>query len=124
MDISVLLIIPLAFVSQFVSSALGLGYGISLVPILLLMGYEPLEIVPAVLFSEFLANVTAAFFHHKLKNVNFNQGSKDVKVVILLSLFSILGVILSVFVAVKLPTNILKIWIGVIVIAMGINPTK
>ena len=42
---------PLAFVCEFVDSTLGMGYGTSLTPILLLMGFEPLQVVPAVPFS-------------------------------------------------------------------------
>jgi uncharacterized membrane protein YfcA len=47
-----LLILPLAFICEFMDSSLGMGYGTTLTPLLLLMGFEPLQVVPAVLMSE------------------------------------------------------------------------
>ena len=45
-------VIPLAFFCEFVDSSLGMGFGTILSPVLLLMGFEALDVVPAVLFSE------------------------------------------------------------------------
>jgi uncharacterized membrane protein YfcA len=39
----------LALVCEYVDSTLGMGYGTTLTPILLLIGYEPAQIVPSVL---------------------------------------------------------------------------
>jgi uncharacterized membrane protein YfcA len=62
------LIIPLmllAFVCELVDSSLGMGYGTTLTPILLIAGYEPIEIVPAVLFSECITGIVAGILHHE-----------------------------------------------------------
>ncbi|MBN1354218.1 MAG: sulfite exporter TauE/SafE family protein [Candidatus Omnitrophica bacterium] len=120
MEAKILLLIPLAFLCEFIDSSLGMGYGTSLTPILLLMGFEPLQVVPAVLFSEFLSGVTAASFHHSVQNVNFKPRSKDMRVALVLSACSVIGTIIAVFLAVKLPTRVLKAWIGGIVLFMGI----
>jgi uncharacterized membrane protein YfcA len=115
-----ILLMPLAFVCEFIDSSLGMGYGTSLTPILLLLGYHPLQVVPAVLFSEFVTGITAAFFHHSLRNVDFRAQSKDTRVAAVLSAFAVVGTAASVLVAIRLPPQILKTWIGLIVIAMGI----
>lgn len=120
MEYQILLLVPLAFACEFVDSSLGMGYGTSLTPILLLLGFEPLQIVPAVLLSEFVSGITAASFHHSIKNVNFSSTSKDTRVAFVLSLFAVVGTVAAVIVAVRLPTGILKIWIGSIVVLMGI----
>jgi uncharacterized protein len=120
MEIKLLLLMPLAFFCEFIDSSLGMGYGTSLTPILLLMGFEPLQIVPAVLLSEFVSGITAASFHHSLDNVSFKPGSKDTHVALVLALFSIIGTVLAVILAIKLPTKILKIVIGLIVLFMGV----
>lgn len=120
MEDKLILLMPLAFVCEFVDSSLGMGYGTSLTPLLLLLGFHPLQVVPAVLFSEFVTGLSAAFFHHSLRNVNFNLHSKDTKVAAVLSTFAVIGTIVSVIIALKLPPHILKIWIGAIVIAMGV----
>ena len=116
----VIFIMPLAFVCEFVDSSLGMGYGTILTPVLLLMGFEPLEIVPAVLLSEFVSGITAACFHHNIKNVNFERNSVDTRVAVVLSALAVIGTVAGVFLAIKIPGEILKIFIGAIVLAMGI----
>ncbi len=49
-----LTIILFAFICEYVDSSLGMGYGTTLTPLLLIMGYNPLQIVPAVLLSELI----------------------------------------------------------------------
>jgi len=56
----------IAFLAEYVDSSLGMGYGTILTPVLLLMGFKPLEVVPAVLLSEFATGLLAGFTHHKL----------------------------------------------------------
>jgi len=119
-DARLILVLPLAFICEFIDSSLGGGYGTSLTPLLLLLGFEPLQIVPAVLFSEFVTGVTAGFFHHKLNNVDFRVSSKDTKVAAVLSGFGVVGTVTSVVLAIKLPGNLLKICIGVIVVSMAV----
>jgi hypothetical protein len=119
-DEKLILLMPLAFVCEFIDSSLGMGYGTSLTPILLLMGFHPLQVVPAVLLSEFVTGLTAAFFHHSVRNVSFNPRSQATRVAGILSAFAVAGTIASVLIAVRLPANVLKIWIGVIVVGMGV----
>ncbi|MFC1808955.1 sulfite exporter TauE/SafE family protein [Candidatus Omnitrophota bacterium] len=120
MEFNVVIIILLAFCCEFIDSSIGMGYGTSLTPILLIMGFTPLEIVPAVLFSEAVSGTTAAFFHHRLNNARFERRSRDTHVATVLSLCSIIGTVAGVFLAIKLPTRILKLGIASIVIIMGI----
>jgi uncharacterized membrane protein YfcA len=120
MDVKVFFIMPLAFVCEYVDSTLGMGYGTTLTPVLLLMGFTPMQVVPAVLFSEFVSGIIAAAFHHSVRNVTFTPNSKDTKVAAVLSTFAVIGAIVSVVVAIRLPASVLKIWIGCIVVAMGV----
>ena len=115
-----LLVMPVAFFCEFVDSSLGMGYGTILTPVLLLMGYEPLQVVPAVLLSEFVTGITSAFFHHSARNVNFRPHTMDFRVALVLAIFGMVGTIASVFCAIKLPPEFLKLWIGFIVLSMGI----
>src|SRR6056297_350792 len=52
-----LFIILIAFAAEYTDSTLGMGYGTSLTPILLLLGFSPLEVVPAVLLSELVTGL-------------------------------------------------------------------
>ena len=110
----------LAFACELVDSTLGMGYGTTLTPVLLALGYEPIEIVPAVLFSEFITGVSAGFFHHEFGNVDLRPGTRDFKVAAVLTTLSTLGVILAVFVAVNIPSWVVKLYIGTIVLCLGL----
>lgn len=113
-------IIILAFICELVDSSLGMGYGTTLTPILLALGFEPLQIVPAVLCSESLTGLLAGFFHHEFGNVNFRPGSRDSKVTLLLICCSVVGVLISTFLAVKLPSWVVKLYIGMLVLGLGV----
>ena len=121
MDVEIILpIVLLAFSCELVDSTIGMGYGTTLTPILLALGYEPIEIVPAVLFSEFVTGVLAGFFHHEFGNVNLRPGSRDFKIAAVLTSLSALGVILAVVLSFKLPAWVIKLYIGFLVLSLGL----
>jgi len=109
----------LAFVCEYIDSSLGMGYGTILVPILLIMGYSPLQVVPAVLISEFLTGVCAAGLHHGMGNVDFRQ-KRTLRVSLVLGGMSVFGVVIATVLAVHLPATVVKTYIGILVIAMGV----
>lgn len=113
-------IIALAFACELVDSSLGMGYGTTLTPLLLLLGYEPLEIVPAVLFSEFITGVLAGVCHHEFGNVDLKPGTRDFRTAALLAALSIVGVLLAVGIAVRLPGWVVKFYIGLLVLVIGL----
>ncbi len=137
-DVSWLFLPVLAFFCEFVDSSLGMGYGTILTPVLLMLGYEPLQIVPAVLFSEFLTGISAGMLHNREKNVDlvftkdkqhkywkyfkfpYIPKSKDAKVFTILALCSVVGTIVAVMLAINLPKSQLKTIIGAIVLSMGV----
>ena len=111
----------LALFCVYIDSTLGMGYGTTLTPILLLMGYEPVQIVPSVLLSEFLTGILAGLLHQELGNVNFKRGSRPFKITMVLAACSVVGTVAAVFIAVNIPTWALKTYIGLLVLAMGIT---
>jgi uncharacterized membrane protein YfcA len=116
-----------------------MGYGTILTPLLMLIfGFEVLQIVPAVLLAELVTGLLAAFLHHKRGNVNFKpriteqlnsvgyiEGLRKnlplhLKIAILLSSCSLAGTVAAVFTAVNIPPFWLKMYIGVLVLSMGV----
>src|SRR6478736_6525585 len=63
-----IMIALLSFVFEFLDSSTGMGFGTSLSPILLLLGFDPLTVVPVLLVSESISGVTAGWFHHEFEN--------------------------------------------------------
>jgi len=115
-----LIVAVLALFCEYIDSSLGMGYGTTLTPLLMIIGFQPLQIVPAVLLSELFTGISAGLLHHKAGNVNFNKGSLDLKVVIVITFCSIGGCIAAVFLAINLPRLWLKIYISTMILIVGI----
>jgi len=137
--------IVLAFFCEYMDSTLGMGYGTTLAPVLLIMGYEPLQIVPVILISELISGLSAAVFHHLAGNANFmprstnfsviidkiksvgyletfKRGiSRHLKVALVLAACSIIGTSAAVFIAVNIPKLWVELYIGFLVLSMGIT---
>ncbi len=114
------LVASVAFLSEFLDSCLGMGYGTALAPILILAGFDPLKVVPAVLISQFVTDIATCVAHHQLNNVDLKTGSNDFKVACILGVVSAVGVIISALLALRIPRWILTIYIGLLVTVMGI----
>lgn len=133
----------LALICEVTDASFGMGYGTILAPLLLIVGYEPAVIVPAILLSQAAGGFTASVFHHRYKNVDFKLGfnnskslnnnggnenflnlikpwiSKDLQVVILITVLGMLSIVLAVFVAISIPTFYVKLYIACMVTAIG-----
>ncbi|MCK4232918.1 hypothetical protein KAX75_00695, partial [candidate division WOR-3 bacterium] len=57
-------IAALAFCCEYIDSSLGMGYGTILSPVLIIMGFDPLIVVPSILLSQAVGGFTASIFHH------------------------------------------------------------
>jgi len=136
----------LAFICEYIDATLGMGYGTILTPLLLLMDLVPLQVVPAVLFSQFLAGLVGGFWHHRPGNVAFDfrrdtnlstghpakkllarlgvfgylPRSRDAKVVYVLGGCGIIGALVAVFLAVSIPERVQKGYIGGMLIGLGL----
>jgi len=85
-----------------------------------LAGFEPLQIVPAVLISELMTGLAAALLHQHDGNVDFLRDAKARRTAWLLALLSGVGALLAVWVAVSISRFWLGLFISGIVLAMGI----
>lgn len=133
------IILILSIFAEYMDATIGMGYGTTLTPILLILGYSPLQVVPAILLAQFLAGILAATLHHGAGNVSFDfkndheheivkrlgklgyiPKSLDSKVALVLAICSVVGVIIAVVIALKLPVFYLKLYISILVMSMGI----
>jgi len=113
-------VIILAFLCELVDSTLGMGYGTTLTPVLMLFGFGPLAIVPCVLLSELITGITAGLAHHKVGNVSFKRGSKHLNIALVLAACSVAGATIAVFIAINIPKLWLDTYIGLMVLGMGV----
>jgi uncharacterized membrane protein YfcA len=110
----------LAFIFQFIDASIGMGYGTILSPILLCLGFNPIISVPAVLFSQAMGSFAASRFHIKYGNSSFPKGSSSKNIIITITTLGILATISAAFISFQIPKNIISIYIGLLVICMGI----
>ncbi|MFA6434374.1 MAG: sulfite exporter TauE/SafE family protein [Elusimicrobiales bacterium] len=109
----------LAAVMEVIDSGLGMMYGTLLSPILILMGYNPKLVVPAILISQALGGTTGSVGHHLRKNSDFSGLTKDLKISLSIIIPGIAACILGAYVGQAIPRFYIKLYIGALVIVMG-----
>lgn len=134
------LVLFTALLCQYLSISIGMGYGIILAPLLLIMGFSPLHVVPAILFSHLAGGSVGSVLHQRLGNIElgFNRAgatpgkgkasrlasllpqSADARVVAILAGCGVIGVLLGAFTAINIPRTALEIYIGIMVLVVGI----
>lgn len=132
------LVAAVALLCEYMDSSIGMGYGTSLTPILLLVGFGPLDVVPAVLLGQLVGGIVGGYWHHRLGNIHLDfapekgpAGGKrrwlmylprslDAKVVYVLAGCGIVGGIVGAVAAVNVPTIVLKVYIGAMVLVLGV----
>ncbi len=107
-----------AFILQFLDASAGMGYG-TLTAILIILGFAPLESVSAVIFTSAVLSLFAGVLHHNFKNVNFSQ-KKNKNILLVLIGFGIIAIFLGVFLATNVSSLFLKIYVGGLVILVGV----
>jgi len=130
-------VMVLSLLFEYMDASLGMGYGTTLTPTLLIIGFAPLEVVPAVLLGQLVGGLVGGVAHHRLGNISLDfrrdqsikgrlrrfgyiPRSLDSKVILLLAVCGIAGAVVGVFTAVNIPEVALKTYIGAMVLAIGI----
>ncbi len=141
MEITIGLLIAVVVISllcEYMDNSLGGGYGTTLTPVLLIIGFAPLAVVPAVLLGQLVGGIVGGYFHHRVGNVKLDfrhddigvkkgwrwlgyiPRSLDAKVVLILAISGLIGGIIGAVSAINIPPVILSIYIGVMVLVIGI----
>lgn len=115
-------IIVLAFFFELMDSSAGMGFGTSMSPLLLLMGYDPLQVVPVLLVSETVTGFFAGAFHHEFENVRFSfrDMNRATKVMLLIAGVGCIAIFFSVIITIGLSRAAVKTYVAVLVLAMGV----
>jgi len=116
---AVLLLLLMAMGCEYIDSSLGMGYGTALTPLLVLAGFDPMRIVPCVLFSECVTGLAAGLMHHRDGNVDFLRDRQARLTTVLLTALSAVGACAAVMLAVRIDAFWMGMGIVLIVLAMG-----
>jgi protein-S-isoprenylcysteine O-methyltransferase Ste14/uncharacterized membrane protein YfcA len=121
MDPSIIVtVMVLAFVCEYIDSALGMGYGTLLTPGLIIIGFDIFEIIPAILLSQAIAGIPATYFHHAQENLVFEDRRRVMTGSVHLFLLAAVLISVCVAVSVRIPSPARELYIGILVIVMGI----
>jgi uncharacterized membrane protein YfcA len=118
-SIRLIALFVLAFGSGIIDLSLGMGYGFTVTPLMLMLGFTPQEAVPAVLVSSFVGGVSSSIWNQRLHNVDFDIKGKAFRIATFTAGLGVIGAIVGVFVSFNLPQRIIGLYIGALVIASG-----
>ena len=109
-----------AFVTGFVDTCVGGGHGTLLTPILILLGFPATMVVPAILLSEIGIGILATIMNHRAGNIHLAQDGQHRRVLMVLAVCSVVGSVVAVTAAMKLPARWVNLYIGLVVVAVGL----
>jgi len=110
----------LAFATAVIDIIFGMGFGLTMTPLLLFLNYTPKEIVPALLLSSLVGNILSSYFNHRLKNANFTPGSRLFKVVLIIGLVGIVGSVAGAMTNTGISNYYLGVYIGALITGTGL----
>jgi uncharacterized membrane protein YfcA len=117
-------VVLLAIVFELLDSSAGMGYGTAFTPMLLVMGYELHQIVPAIMIQQASAGLISAYIHNEFRNVEwrFHPLSETVKLWLMISGIGILAVafsVTSIYGWLSWATTWIKLYVIILLLAMG-----
>jgi len=117
-------VVALTIVFEFLDSVAGMGYGTAFTPLLLLMGYEPLQIIPVIMIQQACAGLIGAYMHEEYGNVvwRFCPPSETVKLLMIIAGGGILAVtfsITTIYGMLKVGQIWINLYVAVLLLVMG-----
>jgi uncharacterized membrane protein YfcA len=122
----ILIIVLFAFLFESMDSMAGMGFGTGLTPLLLILGYTPLQVVPTILISEAITGVVDTYFDHEFKNVkySFRPLNDATKIGLWVAFFGCIAIWVSIFLgyyAIKFSDTLINFYVAVLVLFMGFS---
>lgn len=110
---------------EFMDASAGMGFGTAMSPLLMMIGFTPLQVVPVIMIQQGTAGAIGAFLHKEFKNVEwrFKPMSETVKLWLFIAGMGCLATLISIT-AVYSIFKVHKIWIKtyvlLLLLAMGL----
>ncbi len=101
-----------------------MGFGTAIAPLLFILGYTPLQIIPTILISEVMTGVIDAYFDHEFGNAIFTiyPMSDSTKLSLFIGSIGSIAIFISViftFTLIHLSESFIKIYVAILVLFMG-----
>jgi len=117
-------VVFLAMIFEFMDASAGMGFGTALTPLLLLMGFDPKQIVPVVMVQQGVAGIVGAFLHREFENVEWRLKpvSETVRLWMIIAIAGTVAIVISIT-AVYGVFSVAKVWIklyvAILLLGMG-----
>jgi uncharacterized protein len=118
-------VVLIAMFFEFMDATAGMGFGTAITPLLLVIGFDPKQIVPVVMIQQGVAGLVGAFLHREFENVEwkFKPMSETIRLWLYIAITGCIAVTISVS-AVYAVFKTAKVWIqlyvAILLIMMGI----
>ncbi len=112
-------VVWIAMFFEFMDATAGMGFGTAITPLLLLMGFDPKQIVPVVMIQQGVAGLIGTFLHAEYQNVEwkFKPMSETIKLWLYIAIPGMAAVAFSVT-SVYAIFKVAKVWINLYVCAL------
>ncbi|MFH1999958.1 MAG: sulfite exporter TauE/SafE family protein, partial [Planctomycetota bacterium] len=115
----------LAMFFEFMDASAGMGFGTALTPMLLVLGFDPLQIVPVVMIQQGAAGLVGAFLHREFENVEwkFKPMSETVKLWLIIGVIGCVAVafsITAVYAMLKVGKVWIQLYVAILLLGMGV----
>jgi len=119
-------IVGLAILLEFLDASAGMGYGAAMTPLLLVLGFDPLQVVPAVMIQQATAGMVGAFLHKEFGNVEWKLKpmTEPIKLWLIIAITGCITVSLSVtaiYAVFKVAKVWIKLYVVVLLLLMGVS---
>ena len=119
--ITVPALILLGFALAVIDTSIGMGFGTLGSPLLLIAGFTSTVAVPAVLVAQLLSALVGSVFHRRYKHADvLNPKKRESKIAVAMVGLGMVGAVIGVLLAIKLPSMYVSTYIGLLVIVMGV----
>ncbi|HAU38789.1 MAG TPA: hypothetical protein DCX07_13865 [Phycisphaerales bacterium] len=115
-----LVLLLLAIGCEFVDATIGMGYGTILTPVLLLLGFPIRQIIPGVVLSQLMGNISASFFHHRVGNADFLRDSKVRNTALVMGGVGMLVAAATVWVSLQISAFLLRAAVAGVLLCLGV----
>ncbi|MGD2124537.1 MAG: sulfite exporter TauE/SafE family protein [Desulfobacteraceae bacterium] len=118
-------VVGLALFFEFMDASAGMGYGTAITPLLLVIGFSPKQVVPAVMIQQMSAGLVGAFLHREFENVQwkFRPMSETIKLWLVIAIVGCAAVafsITAVYAWFKVAKIWIKLYVAILLLVMGI----
>ncbi len=109
---------------DIMDASAGMGFGTALTPLLLVIGFDPKQIVPVVMIQQGAAGLVGAFLHREFENVEwkFSPMSETVKLWLIIAgtgvLFNVTAIV-GVYKIFHIAKIWIKLYVAVLLLLMG-----